>query len=185
MAARNSITETSGASVTSRSWRAGEAVARHQRNLHLEDRVTGRIGEGARVHRLQQFARPVEGLFGLVQLPLRVRRFIRLVHHAEHRRPVAGLALAVRVQPGDLRDARPLASEVRGLDGKFVGVGFAAQQFAGHAHQLLLVFDQVQANLLLCDLGVTLDRFGLPLDFLVAQVPERRDDRCQEQRRSR
>jgi hypothetical protein len=61
------------------------------------------------------------------------------------------------------------------------GVELAGDQLARHAHQLLLVLDQAQADLLLRDLGVALDRFGLALDFLIAQVPEGRNDGRQEQ----
>jgi len=49
------------------------------------------------------------------------------------------------------------------------------------AHDLLLVLDQPQAHLLLGDLCVALDGLGLAFGLLVAQVPEGRNDRRQEQ----
>jgi hypothetical protein len=66
----------------------------------------------------------------------------------------------------------------------------AAAWLAGHADQGFLVLDQAQPDLLLRDLGIALDGFGLPLDFLIAQVPEGRNDGSQkeqhrEQRRQR
>jgi hypothetical protein len=53
----------------------------------------------------------------------------------------------------------------------------ACDDLARDANQLLLVFYQAQSNLRLCDLAVTLDGLLLTLEFLIAQVPERQDDR--------
>ncbi len=62
-----------------------------------------------------------------------------------------------------------------------VAVERAGDELARHPHQLLVVLDQAQAHLLLGDLGVAPDRLLLALELLVAQVPERRDDRRQEE----
>jgi hypothetical protein len=165
---------------------AGEGVARDQRHVQLEHRVALAVEEGPRVHRLAQVARLGEGDVRLVaRSRLRQRRIggvaAGLALVAVEHGPAPGAALARRVEPGDLRDRLPLAHEGLGLANEVVGVGLALGQLAGHAQQLLLVADQVQADLLLRDLGVALQRFGLALELLVAQVPEGGNDRRQEQ----
>jgi hypothetical protein len=57
----------------------------------------------------------------------------------------------------------------------------AGDDLARDAHELFLVLDQAQADLLLGDLGVALDGLLLTLEFLIAQVPERGNDGCQKQ----
>ncbi len=67
-------------------------------------------------------------------------------------------ALALVGEPHQARDFRTLAREAGRLLEELVGVDRARGDLARHAHQLLLVFDQAQADLLLRDLGVALDR---------------------------
>ena len=90
-------------------------------------------------------------------------------------------ALALGAEPGDVGQLRPLPGKGLGLGRELMGVNLPRDHLARDAHQLLLVLDQAQADLLLRDLGVTLDRLGLAFDFLVAQVPEGRNDGGQEQ----
>ncbi len=74
-----------------------------------------------------------------------------------------------------------VGSECRGLVEKGVVVERAADELARDPRQLLVVFDQAQAHLLLRDLGVASHRLLLAIEFLVAQVPERGDDGGQEE----
>jgi hypothetical protein len=94
---------------------------------------------------------------------------------------VRGLQVAARAQPVQVRDLGSFAGEVGSHGGERRLVDVARDEFARHADQQLLVLDQAQVDLLLRDLGVTLDGFGFALDFLVAQVPEGRNDGRQEQ----
>jgi len=80
------------------------------------------------------------------------------------------------VDPEQVVDLGPLAREAGSLAEEFVLVDRAGDDLARDAHELLLVLDQAQADLLLRDLGVALDRLLLAFEFLVAQVPERRND---------
>jgi hypothetical protein len=89
--------------------------------------------------------------------------------------------LAARIDPAQVHDLGSLACERGGLAAELVGVAVARHQLACHADQRFLVLDQAQPDLLLRDFGVALDRLGLPLDFLIAQVPEGGNDRRQEQ----
>ncbi len=165
---------------------AGRGVARHQRHVHLKHGHAHVVDEGARVHRLAHVARLREGQFGRVLHSAVGQRGVggvvaRPALLPVHRGPAPSLALAVVVQPGQLGDRGAFAHEALRLADEVIDVGLAPDQFAGHAHQLLLVLDQVQTQLLLDDFGVALQRFGLTLDFLVAQVPEGGNDRRQEQ----
>src|SRR5439155_16785585 len=88
----------------------------------------------------------------------------------------AGLGRARRVDPDQVRDLGPFAREARGLREELIVVDRAGDDLARDAHELLLVLDQAQPDLLLRDLGVALDRLLLALEFLIAQIPERRND---------
>ena len=65
------------------------------------------------------------------------------------------------------------ALEGGGLVEELAGIDVTRDEFAGDAHQLFLVLDQVQPHLLLGHFGVAPHRIGGPVDFLIAQVPER------------
>ena len=71
---------------------------------------------------------------------------------------VARAARAVGADPGQRGDLGPLARERGGLAEEIFLVDGARADLARDAHQLLLVLDQAQADLLLRDLGVALDR---------------------------
>ena len=165
---------------------AGEARAVDQRHLDLEDHGVVGIAEGLGIGRLAALLDQLEdvlcGAAGLTRghggvAALQGHEAVRLVA----RRADAGPPLAAAAEPGDVGDLGPVAGPGAGLGVELVGVGGPGGDLPGDAHQLLLVLDQAQLDLLLGDLGVALDGFLLAFDFLVTQIPEGQDDGGQEE----
>jgi hypothetical protein len=94
---------------------------------------------------------------------------------------VMGAALARGIDPDQRGDLGPLAREADRLADELLGVGGLGRDLARDAHQVFLVLDQAQADLLLGDLGVALDGFLLAVELLVSQIPESQDDREEEE----
>jgi hypothetical protein len=166
--------------------RAAEGAAVDQRDVHLDHRGAEGVGEGPRVDRLAQGPRGQEGDFRFARLAfLRQRGGVLIPGDAglrvEGDRRMGRAPGAIACDPEQVVDLGTLAREARGLADELVLVDGPRDQLARDAHQLLLVLDEAQADLLLGDLGVALDRFLLALELLVPQVPERRDDRREEQ----
>jgi hypothetical protein len=154
--------------------------------VQLEHRAPERVGEGGRVGRLAAFARGGVGALG-------VGRTARSGQHQRraaargvgldllHRAELAGAHRAPRVQPGQVGDLGPIAHDGGGLGRELGALHLARDQLARQTHELLLVADQAQGDLLLRDLGITAHGVGLALDLLVAQSPERGGDGSEEQ----
>ena len=91
-----------------------------------------------------------------------------------------GFDLGVSLQPRHAQNFRTRPNEVAGLQHELLDRERLEIDVASQPLQVLLVFDETQAQLLLHDFGVSLDRFLLPLQFLIAQIPEGRNDHDQE-----
>jgi hypothetical protein len=96
-------------------------------------------------------------------------------------RKAASAAVSLPSAGSEVGDLGAFAREARSLLQELVAVDRARDDLARDAHQLLLVLDQAQADLLLRHLAVALDRFLLTLEFLIAQVPKRQDDGREEE----
>ena len=90
--------------------------------------------------------------------------------------PIAWVPLAAVADPTRVAEAVVGALKLR-VDHTHVDA--VADALVGR--ELLLVLDQAQPDLRLRDLGVALDGFLAPLEFLIAQIPERQDNGCEEE----
>ena len=126
----------------------------------LEDRRAGGVGEGPRIDRPSACRAPrgrwsrvrCRGFAGQRRLPACHRPDSR------YRAWPSGRPGGAGVEPGQVRDFGPFAREGDGLRDELLGFDAARDQFSRHADQRFLVLDQAQADLLLRDLGVPLDR---------------------------
>ncbi len=166
--------------------RAGEHAAIEQRHMGLEHRGATGLSERSRVHRLAQVARRDESPLGLAAARLRAEQPIfveaqRMRVGVGQRRGITRALATQRIEPGELHHLGPRGAERTRQPLRLVSIDLARHDLSRQLHQLLVVLDQVQADLLLRDLRITLDRLGLALEFLVAQGPKRRHDGCQKQ----
>jgi hypothetical protein len=87
----------------------------------------------------------------------------------------------VGVDPAQAFQIRILDHQRLGPDLEFLGIQVAVGDVARDAHQLLLAFEQAQAQALLRVFDIAAHGLVFAVNFLEPQVTESRDDRCQEQ----
>ena len=151
--------------------------------MQLQQWSAARIGRTLRIDGLLKFTREVVDVLRLAELE-------RVAQHLAQVGLQAGGCIRALDAPAFIDPAQAfefgiLVHHRFGAQVELLQAEFAVRDVTGNAHELFLPLQQAQAQPLLGVLDIPLHGLLLAIDFLQAQIPERRNDRSQEKQDSR